>query len=232
MLISRSKQFIYLKTRKTAGTSVEVYFEKYCVDPAERHEETHYRSEMESEWGVIGHRGPKSGARRWYNHMPAQTVLSLIGQEAWDSCHKFCVVRNPFDKVVSNFWFQLSESQRIRLSAVDFRVVRALFGSWVALGALPQDQEVYKIDGQVVVNQIVRYENLLPDVESVCSRLAIPWDPGRLPRFKSEYRVRGESFPEYYDSRSAALVAGAFAWELEHFGYASRWDGSESPSKP
>ena len=31
MLISHRKQFIYTKTAKTAGTSVESYFEKYCM---------------------------------------------------------------------------------------------------------------------------------------------------------------------------------------------------------
>ena len=41
MLISHICRFIYLKTRKTAGTSVEIYFEPFCVDPksygGERH---------------------------------------------------------------------------------------------------------------------------------------------------------------------------------------------------
>ena len=35
MLISHRKQFIYTKTYKTAGTSVEVYFEPYCMQEGE-----------------------------------------------------------------------------------------------------------------------------------------------------------------------------------------------------
>ena len=38
MLISHPKRFIYTKTVKTAGTSVEVYFEPWCreEDPSRR----------------------------------------------------------------------------------------------------------------------------------------------------------------------------------------------------
>ena len=31
MLVSHSKKFIFLKTMKTAGASVEIYLERYCV---------------------------------------------------------------------------------------------------------------------------------------------------------------------------------------------------------
>jgi hypothetical protein len=219
VLVSTSKKFIYLKTIKTAGTSVEVYFERYCVDPSIKHEEVHYRDEIESEWGVIGYRGPNIGCARWYNHMPAQTVRSLLGNEIWHGYHKFCVERNPYDKVVSQFWFTRDESQRRRLAEADFGVVRREFGDWTACVALPKGQEVYKIDGQVAVNQIVRYENLYSDLRTVCSIIGVPWEPERLPRLKSEYRVRTEPFRAYYDSQSLALVGNAFAWELDYFGY-------------
>jgi len=31
MLVSHLKKFIFIKSMKTASTSVEVYFERYCV---------------------------------------------------------------------------------------------------------------------------------------------------------------------------------------------------------
>jgi hypothetical protein len=34
MLISHLHRFIYMKTYETAGMSVEVYFERFCRDPA------------------------------------------------------------------------------------------------------------------------------------------------------------------------------------------------------
>lgn len=35
MLISHRKRFIFTKTAKTAGTSVESYFEQYCMPEGE-----------------------------------------------------------------------------------------------------------------------------------------------------------------------------------------------------
>ena len=34
MLVSHARKFIYTKTLKTAGTSVEVFLEPYCRPPA------------------------------------------------------------------------------------------------------------------------------------------------------------------------------------------------------
>lgn len=219
MLISTSKRFIYLKTRKTAGTSVEVYFERYCVDPAAEYEERHYRDSVESEWGVVGYRGPKTNCAPWYNHMPAHLVLSLVGSGIWDSYYKFCVERNPYDKVVSRFWYSLEESLRRGLMEADFAMVRKAFGDWTARVALAQDREVYRIGGQVAVNQILRYENLAADLEGLCATLWVQWEPERMPRLKADYRLRGEAYADYYDAESAARVDEAFAWEFEHFGY-------------
>ncbi len=44
MLVSHSKKFIFLKTMKTAGTSVEIYLERYCV-PSDTYVEQHHRAE-------------------------------------------------------------------------------------------------------------------------------------------------------------------------------------------
>lgn len=59
MLLSHSKRFIYLKTGKTAGTSVEIFFQPYCL-PEEHichHTPTHTMEETISEAGIVGYRG-------------------------------------------------------------------------------------------------------------------------------------------------------------------------------
>src|SRR5262245_55855185 len=79
MLISHARRFIYLKTLKTAGTSIEVYFERECVETylGPRHE----TPEIITPQGIVGFRG--TGALPpgtvWYNHMPASRVREIIG---------------------------------------------------------------------------------------------------------------------------------------------------------
>ena len=56
MLVSHRYKFIFTKTVKTAGTSIESYFEKYCM-PEGEWKESHNREEYVSETGIIGYRG-------------------------------------------------------------------------------------------------------------------------------------------------------------------------------
>lgn len=216
MLISHIHRFIYTKTVKTGGTSVEVYFEPYCVDPARSLAQTDERQHEESAWGVVGSRGALS---KWYNHMPAGEIRALLGEEVWQRYFKFCVVRNPFDKVVSQFWFRISDKERQRLKSADFSVVRKAFSQWCRLSQFPLDRQVYTIDEVPAMDCFVRYERLHEGLEQVCGRLKIPWQPERVGTFKSGYRGHSEHFTEYYTQRTAALVRASFAWELEYFQY-------------
>ena len=217
MLISHVCRFIYLKTRKTAGTSVELYFEPFCVEPKLYTGERHNRPSSVSEWGVVGSRG--FVADTWYNHMPAARVLALTGEDIWNSYLKFCVVRNPFDKVVSWFWHVVTDRIREELVRADFSVVRNIFEDWVGSGNFPEDRFIYTIGGAPAMDEFIRYEHLKSDLQGLCQRLDIPWQPERLGRYKSEYRRRPERFEEYFTNEAARRVGEAFAWELEYFHY-------------
>src|SRR4029453_8467383 len=113
MLVSHRHRFIYTKTMKTAGTSVEVYFEPYCM-PAGTWQFSHHRSQQISDAGIIGFRGPRQHRPevKWWNHMPAATIRERVGPEVWDGYFKFCVIRNPFDKAISVFHFAKAHRAR------------------------------------------------------------------------------------------------------------------------
>ena len=106
MLVSHRYKFIYTKTVKTAGTSVESFFEPYCMKEDEW-SLSHSRNEYISEAGIIGYRGKDIPDNcTWYNHMPAVKIKTLLGDDIWNSYFKFCVIRNPFSKAVSHYYFQ------------------------------------------------------------------------------------------------------------------------------
>lgn len=132
MLISHLHRFIYLKTMKTAGTSVEIYFEPYCASPRTTYVPTHGRDAEVTAEGVIGYRGVGGDRHFWYNHMPAALLRERAGEEVWKSYFKFCVIRNPYDKAVSQFWFLLPEDRRIEFRSADFSLVRSAFSEWAS----------------------------------------------------------------------------------------------------
>ncbi len=116
MLISHRKHFIFTKTGKTAGTSVESYFEQYCMPDGEWQESHHGRDQYVSEAGIIGFRGGHIAQRKanpiWYNHMPARAIRNKIGQDIWERYFKFTVVRNPFDKLISGFFMYQDQKRK------------------------------------------------------------------------------------------------------------------------
>src|SRR5579863_5150628 len=151
MLISHVRKFIYLKTIKTGGTSVEIYFEPWCIDPTKRAGED-IRDAESSQWGVVGSRGEQNDPI-WYNHASARQIRELIGEALWREYYKFCVVRNPFDKVVSCFWFTRSTPVREVLKNADFCAVRKTFAEWIRLAALPLDRSIYTIGDHALVDR-------------------------------------------------------------------------------
>lgn len=218
MLVSHSKRFIYLKTAKTAGTSVEVALEPYCAGPD--HTPEHFTPERVSEYGIIGARGPDAGSSTYRNHIHAADLKALLGDEVWDAYEKICVVRNPYDKVVSFFWMLLPVDHPARREGADFAEARAAFTDWVTQGPQwPFDLGVYTLDGQVCVDRILRFERLSADLEQLCADLKI--GVPKLGQFKSQARqFKTVSFQHYYDAETAARAAEAFARDFELLGYA------------
>ena len=236
MLVSHRKQFIFTKTAKAAGTSVESYFEQYCMPDGEW-QESHARDEYVSEAGVIGYRGPDPSASTWYNHMSARRIRDLIGQDIWDRYFKFTVVRNPFDKLISGFFMaenakrKYSYTQRLKASAkqildrgnpidrVKGKTGIERFRCWIQKGGAINDRDKYLIDGQECVDYFIRFENLHEGIKHVCDHLSIPFEPARIPEFKKGKRHHRIQIRDYYDHETAQIVQKIYAWELERFGY-------------
>ena len=213
MLVSHLHEFIFLKTVKTAGTSVEIYLERYCEDDDRSPSET--TAQRVSAAGVIGYRGQDPRGSLFYNHAPASLIREAFGPDIWRRYLKITCIRNPFDKTVSAFWFSNPAVHR----TASLPSIRQAFRAYVLQGNVPVDRHVYTIDGPPCCDIYIRYEQLLEDLEIVCRRLDIPFEPVRLGRYKTRYRPRSIPTAAYYDDETIARVHAMFAPELEWFGY-------------
>lgn len=235
MLVSHQKQFIFIKTIKTAGTSVESYFEKYCM-PEGEWVPSHHRSELVSEFGIIGYRGPQKAGTTWHPHMSADSIRQMIGEEVWRSYFKFTVMRNPYDKLVSAYHMAMrkkrARTQTLvqRLKYTLLRKQRCIdkakgrtdverFRNWMHCKQRPFDRNKYLIDGEVCVDYFIRFENLQEGIREVCHRLAIPYEAGRIPEFKTGLRDKSIPVRDYYEESTQRLIEAQYAWELREFGY-------------
>ncbi|MBK8569512.1 MAG: hypothetical protein IPN81_05720 [Nitrosomonadales bacterium] len=220
MLVSHRKRFIYTKTLKTAGTSTEVFFEPYCMPDGQWHF-SHARDEYVSETGIIGVRGDRP-INNWYHHMPALRIMELIGKDIWDDYFKFCVIRNPFDKLVSAFHYfktkGLIDPDKLSRNETD----EEQFRFWISTqsGALTVlDRDKYTINNEVCCDYFIRYEKLEIGIKDVCDSVGVEFHPNKLMRLKSQFRPQNKTLNNYYDSCTQAIVQEIFEFEIEKFGY-------------
>ena len=121
MILSHQYKFIFLKTSKTAGTSVEIALSKFLgpkdvITPISPEDEVTRRD--------LGYRGPQNyrskfweysyadlvklvskgeWKEKFYNHISAFQVRGLVGEQVWNTYFTFCIERNPWDRVISHY---------------------------------------------------------------------------------------------------------------------------------
>src|SRR6266478_3899597 len=126
MIISHKYKFIFIKTLKTAGTSIEVFLSQHCgaddiVTPIYPLIEQHVARNYRGLWNPLPElltlrRSPRLVFRELYdrnkfwNHIPAQLVQARVPSQIWNSYFKFCVERNPWDKTISHYSMETSRA--------------------------------------------------------------------------------------------------------------------------
>lgn len=227
MLLSHTKKFIYLKTVKTAGTSVEAYFEPYCLPPGTP-VRGDVRPESVTEFGIVGGRGKnvKKEEGHWWNHMPAKIIKERLDASIWRQYFKFCVIRNPFDKVVSAFFFFDSRNagDEEPLDTLGPDEIRSRFKKWILRkregnGLIVNDRNIYTIKKRICADYVIRFEALHDGIKHVCEQVGVPYDPAQLPTLKSGFRKQGMELRDFYDEETSAIVAEQYQFEMDHFGY-------------
>jgi len=210
MLISHRKKFIYTKTVKTAGTSVESYFEKYCM-PEGEWVFSHRREEYVSDSGIIGSREKDINRKTWYNHMPAIDIKEKIGDSIWNQYFKFCIIRNPFDKMLSYFFYDRKDNSPTNL--IDE------FKFWLKNNRQAIDRNLYQIDNEICMDYFIRYEEIKTGIKNVCEHLDIPFEPDRIPKLKTGFRNTKIPIPEFYDQETIGIINEMFDFEINYFNY-------------
>lgn len=224
MLISHRHRFIYTKTAKTAGTSVEAYFERFCM-PEGEWTPSHGRNEYESPSGIIGYRGPDLHRQtKWRNHMSAIDIKQQIGDDTWSSYFKFCTVRNPYDKCISAF-SHFGKNYSVKKQSFWERVCHGKMSPeqhrfyCYLKKHTPVDRDKYLIEGEFCLDDVIRYEHLEEDLQRICRKIGVPFELQYLPSYKKGIRQADATTISLYTEPAKKWVARKFAYELDRFGY-------------
>lgn len=209
MILSHQHKFIFIKTQKTAGTSIEIALSSLCGDDDII---TQIFAEDEETRRSLGYRGPQNdvigGRQLFYNHMPAAHIRAVVGDEVWSTYFKFCFERNPWDKVISLYFWRNQTLPRPTIA----EYIRS--GHVASVSGFPR----YTIGGRIAVDRVCFYERLEQELARIQRELNLPPIPA-LPRAKSGFRVDRRPYYEILSPEDMAAIAEIFAWEISQFGY-------------
>jgi hypothetical protein len=202
---------LFLWVPKCAGTSVYATLVKYgCI-------EKRWETPLEK----FDNRGVST-----FGHVDVLQLIEkgVVSREYFDRAFKFAFVRNPFDRLVS-LYFYLKKSKN---EDVPEEMPFAAFCRRVAGGEIPpvglhnslglsqcnpMSRWLADGSGRLLPDFVGRHENIDEDFGKVCSRIGIDEE---IPH---KNRTEHKPYREYYDDASRAVVERFYREDLERFGY-------------
>src|SRR5215469_1591210 len=174
----------------------------------------------------------------WQDHKDISRYAEELGSQTFSTYYKFAVVRNPWDRLVSDYNFQMvkrGSQASHRLLINDERRNKRSFSKWLEAvisdpfcceptewGACvgpgihrwsPQLDWI-SISGKIVVDRILQMENLQEGFAELRGALGLPSRevPCRNWRWHRHYSY-------YYNESTRRLVEEYYAKDIETFGY-------------
>lgn len=227
MIISHKHKFIFLKTAKTGGTSVELALRTVCgpddiITPIGDEDESlntglaprNYKTAakfLSGDWlyGVRNRLRRRSAPKYLYNHIPGWRVRARVGEDIWNSYFKFCFERNPWDREISLYFFRRGRDGNADTFAGHLKTLKQRqIRNW----------EIYSQAGAPAMDFMGRYENLEADLTLALQNCGIDRTV-TLPQAKARFRTDRRPYREFYDDRSREMIANTYRREIEYFGY-------------
>ncbi len=179
MILCHDLKLIFLKTKKTGGTSFEIALSKYCdeddIISRISKEDEKVRSDMgfqepvnylpgqrlkyqelDSEVGRLN----RQIVGRFKNHMSSQKVCQNVGEKIFSTYTKVTIHRDPLDFLISQYFYLMNARESEDVLS---------FKEW--LGRNDNHRNVLvnfsiaPVEGSYAVDEILRYESLLADIE-------------------------------------------------------------------
>ena len=226
MIVSHKYKFIFIKSKKTAGTSMEIALSRFCGD---RDIITPIIPETVQELAEMGFKGEQNfnltlrqyNLRDWRrrikgkkpafrSHQSAEFIKRVLGDRIWNSYFKISIERNPYDKAISRYyWSTRDMDPKPTLDDhLDARAPHSL-SNW----------HLYTIDEKPAMDYLMRYESMDEGLEYVQKILQLP-SALQLPKAKSGHRSNRQHYGQVLSTHARKRIELVCAKELAAFSYA------------
>ena len=231
MIVSHKHKFIFIKTKKTAGTAIEAALSELCgpedvITPYREESEQDRKGLSPQNFRIEHPSKPKRPLLRrllmrperyyhpsvgFYEHMPAWRVRDYVGEAVWRSYFKFAFDRNPWDRQVSWYLYK-TKSKRARPSFERFMQDRRR--------AFVTNYAQYTIDGALAVDFVGRYERLEEDLNAALEKAGAAGRGVKVPHTNvTPNKDSQRDYRTYYSPDTRELVARWYQPEITLLGY-------------
>jgi hypothetical protein len=170
----------------------------------------------------------------FYHHIPARELKAVFDERGWNwtDYRSFCVVRNPYSRVVSLYhhhlrmrvgkYLELSAVMRLR-KRLRYRLepeptFRDYVLSLAQRPGLARPFKGFAFDsaGNCLVDDVLRFETLATELPTHLQTLGLGQDAWQIPVLATS-NIR--DYREPYDEETMETVGTLYQFEMERYGY-------------
>lgn len=227
MIAARKHNFIFLKTMKTAGTSVELALSPHCgpndiITPISAQHDIRrlkddgvaprnfapgdvvdrYRKALRKGNQKLIKRALREDRGRLDilgSQVTCRRVREFVGEDFWRAAFKFAVERHPYEKAVS-----LAAMNGLSIADTVFFDLRYI------------GYRSYTINDYMAVDHVIRFDDLVHEMKVLMERFGMPWRG--LPHARASDRDRRPA-REQLSLQQRLFVQEMCALEFELFGW-------------
>lgn len=202
MFISHKYKFVFIKNTKTGGSSVEKFFtdihkaDEYIFGgmPLENMPPHNIKNLRDAEH--LGH-----------------LIIAKLWPNEWNSYYKFTLERNPWDKVVSLYFYYLKTNPSKVNKGFKEYIESKEFKCWI------DDWNRYTKNNIPVVDSILQHSSLNNDMNKICNTLNIPYNNElNYIRLKDGYRAN-KNYRGFYDQETVKTILDLYRSTIDYFNY-------------
>ena len=163
-----------------------------------------------------------SAAQIWEDHVPALEVLKYLGPRIWKKIYKFSIVRNPWERIHSQYRYQMKASNIPQDWSFDEYIDRLSNADsadrYFRYNPLRYRMVDFLMDrnGTVLVDEIVYCEKRTEHLKKIGKRIGVPSLGDRHIQFANSPPF---GYAQYYSDRTRDKVAQLYEEDIRAFGY-------------
>ena len=156
----------------------------------------------------------KKENQKYFGHMPVVLVRQRIGDERFNDAFKFTVVRNPFDQILSwYYWISATGGKNLQM---DFQT----FVRKKSLEFFKSNKVVFVEDNKSMVDEILHYESLNQELPRISKRLGLSQNLGEIySKIKTNSFARTTRGYELIDKQSQEVIINNAEYFFKNCGY-------------